>query len=282
MDVSATTVQTTPPAVRPLERVVWHCGFQKTATTTIQSMLAANRAHLAPHCATYPKARWTRDLRQAAIQMWKTDTEESRSAVSAAAKALVEQARNSGAPVALVSDENILAEHLAQNGKDIFGFAKQVLPMLAEATAPQAATFVFYTRPLEPWLRSAYNQIVKARRCQLGWDEWRAAIPFADDFPGACADLAQATGLDIRFLDLAEDDHAGAALLKLCDLPEETLAGIELPERRANESLPSGAVAFLLEMNRSDLKTAGIQQVRRTVMRNRHLFRDGPLDDVEG
>lgn len=265
-----------PGAGEPV--VVWHCGFQKTATTTMQSILAANRTRLSPYCTVLAKGSHTRALRSAAILYWRNGKQKHRERFEEEARFLVTRIRESGADRALVSDENILSEEIFGEHFDVLSFAREVLPILAEAALPMRSVFVIYTRDTERWLRSVHNQLVKARRCTLSWQDWRARVGFADEMEAHCADLKSSTGLDIRFLQLEDElsskSFPGQSLLELCGIEAGVIDELEIVEMVANPSLPVGALEFMLEINRSELANRHLQPVRRTVLRNTNLFRE--------
>jgi len=266
-----------PLQTTQVERIIWHCGFRKTGTTTIQAGLAQNKALLAPFMAVFPRAQSTRGLRKAADRFWAEDSPQSRTRVKKAVRALVRQTAAEGHKQALVSDENTLGEHMRLGDETLFDFAARMLPLIAEVAAPAQSVFVICTRESEAWLRSAYNQRVKMRRCTASWEEWRAAASFADDMAAECERLVARTGLDIRYLSF-EDEVAGGhwpglSLLDLCGVPRQVWEQAEIARPRENTSLPKGALDFMLLMNRSDIDDAALRKVRKAVMNNLEHFK---------
>lgn len=267
--------------VRQVERIVWHCGFRKTGTTTIQSGLDSNRDVLAPYTAVFPRGQSTRALRKAADKFWEGDTPQARRRVEKAVREIVSRTAKKGQKHALVSDENILGEHMCLGSETLFDFAARMLPLVAGAAAPAQSVFVVYTRASEAWLRSAYNQRVKMRRCCASWEEWRQDMGFADRMDEECARLVARTGLDIRYVSFEEEiaggKWPGIQLLDLSGVPRHVWNEAKITRPRENTSLPQGALDFMLLMNRSDLNDSALRKVRKAVMNNlEHFNTRGP------
>ncbi len=238
-------------------------------------MLRVNAGRLGDDIAVYPKRGSTAALRKAAIALWGSDAAEDEAKLADAAAAIARHADARGVNTALVSDENILAKHVYEGERTIFRFAAQVLPIIARAVAPCHSRFVFYTRPMESWLKSAHNQAVKNTRLSVEFDEWRASIPFEPDWDVQLAALREATGLDISFIEMARDMDAGrilgASLLDACGIASSVQRSLTMPVPR-NESMSDGALEFLLKANQSPLKWPALREVRRLVLENPDLF----------
>ena len=262
----------TAPAPAPA-RIVWHFGFQKTGTTSIQSVCWRNFDALNSRTALFPKRQWTEALRTSATAWLNGAGAED--AVEEAAAGLATAVAEAGHGTALVTDENVLGVDIYNAHGDIFDFAARILPVIERAARPHSSEFVFYTREMDSWLKSAHAQSIAWARQRLDYDDWRAGLPFATDWAVHLARLQAAVDSPVSFRDMGADADEfgllGGHLLTRAGIAPDTLASLA-PARGGNERLPAGALQFLLEMNRSKLGDKPLNTVRRQVLRHMQLF----------
>lgn len=256
--------------------VIWHLGFQKTGTTIFQSLMRRNMETLSRHCALFPKRKWTAALQLAGRAWWENPGEETEAALKREARAIRDAIREQGHTAGVVSDENVIGLHFYDERGGMVDMAAHVMPVLEAAIRPARSVFVFYTRDWEKWLASAWNQVVKQLRCQQDFDDWRAGIPFEQDWQAHHARLSGVVRGEVVFRDLgqdaAEDKPMGGYILERAGVPPEALEGLNRPIGR-NESLPPGALRFMLDLNRSKIHDRGLDIVRKMMLRNLDAFR---------
>ncbi|MEM6618225.1 MAG: hypothetical protein AAF631_02865 [Pseudomonadota bacterium] len=256
--------------------LIWHLGWQKTGTTIFQSLIRRNRELLEDHCAIFPKQHWTQRLQNAGLAYWADPSQTTEKALKAKARAIREKTREAGHTYGIVSDENIIGLELYDDRGGMIDMAAAIMPVIERAVAPAKSVFVFYTRDWDRWFRSAHNQVVKQLRCRAGFDDWVASAPFAQDWDAHRARLQDQVSGPVIFRDLGQDaaegKPMGGAILELAGVPPEVFPKLAQPVGK-NESLPPGALAFMLEINRSHIQDHGMEIVRTKVLKHIDAFK---------
>lgn len=232
--------------------MLFHMGFQKTGTTSIQSLLNENAADLSGiDIRAYGKA--TRDLREAGKSWCHSPSAAARQSIVSAVARYRDSLIASGRHACIVSDENILGrgEHGAHGY--VLTWGEAILPIIAEAAKGVRPMFVFYTRSPEAWLRSLYNQLVKRARETATYEEWRRSLPYTVDWQVWHTRLQAATDAKVVFVsmeeELASDGWLGRTLLDKAGIPRETSASLRRPALR-NPSLSERGLAIMRYVNR--------------------------------
>lgn len=253
-------------------RIIWHFGFQKTGTTAAQWLMRANRARLRDRVTLFPRGRLTAALRTTAMTYLRDRTEAAKTAFQTELHKIADAVLGAGVPVAIVSDENVLGLRVQDETGLIFDHAAAILPVVEAADLPARSEFHFTTRDAGAWLRSAHNQEVKQLGCTVAYADWPAAA-LNVDWPALQARLAALIASPVIFRDMADGNQPmGAALLRAAGIDADTIAALDIPDRR-NESLTPAALEFMLEVNRAGLKRRDVGIIRDIVTGNMGVFK---------
>jgi hypothetical protein len=260
-DISQSTESSTAP------RVIWHLGFQKTATTSAQALLQVNADVLAPYVRVLPKSPKTKALRMAAQDYVRTPSPDTNGTLRAEVEALL---CNADRPV-IISDETLSGfDPLPLHG-DAFSALERLVAALAEITPN--AQFVFTTRAAADWTRSVYNQLVRQNRLAMRWEDWSQNVPRDTNWDEGHRRL-RATGADVAFVSIEDEAAAGQrpgqCLLRAAGVPEDLPLHHPKPQ---NTSLPDGALEFMRAINASRLPRDALKVVRRCVVQTQYAFR---------
>ncbi|MEZ5686172.1 MAG: hypothetical protein R3D78_09895 [Paracoccaceae bacterium] len=238
------------PTATGKRRLVVHLGFPKTATTTIQAMLAANAGRFGPGIVVSPKDELTRKLRKNALRYMRSGGKfwfKWRHGV--AMREMVRKIDAMDFETLLISDENMVGIESGKifdppGGVDFTAWVRQ----LDAALSGYDVTYVLYTRDPAPWRVSAYNQAFKMRRVTEPFADW---VVKHDDLGGPARIVEELRGFlgdRLKTLEMADEIGPGKLmgryLLELAGVSEERIAGIVVPPRK-NESLPPAAIEFL-------------------------------------
>ncbi|MEC7669289.1 MAG: hypothetical protein VXZ18_09865 [Pseudomonadota bacterium] len=255
------------------KRVILHCGFRKTGTTTIQEWMRLNAAQLPDGFAVSARDELTQPFRQAVSRhIRKPDLK----SVEREAQALRAAIEGMNAETVLVSDENLFGRFMmADDGRDIFDLAAEILPLLERAFGDAPLEFVFYTREQDRWLRSAWAQDVKRAGVSQPFDQWRSALS-SISWETGLARITAALTAPVHVFRMEDDLSAsdplmGRALFGFAGLSADQIAASERPGRE-NESLSAAALNFLLKVNALGLAQDDRRKVARLVEENRGCF----------
>lgn len=202
-------------------------------------------------------------------------------AFAATVEEIAQQVAESGRSSALVSDENVLGLDVYNDHGHIFDFAAAVLPVVERAAWPCQSEFVFYTRSMDRWLKSAHSQAVGWTRLAVDYETWRAGIPFETDWSVQHSRLQSVTDAPVIFRNMSQDRKEGVMLgtylFDRSGIPHDVLAQL-LPARAKNERMSEAALDFMLDINSSRLNDRALNVVRQYVKRNMHLFQTNTED----
>ena len=269
--------------------IVWHFGFQKTGTTAIQRLLTENREVLSEDMELFVKRGRkdrTRSLRRwgsAVVEpgLWSGPKEFRRLGLKRTVTQIAKDVSAHPKKAGLVSDENVIGHYVWFAGKSVFDNAAQIFPLVAAAAAPARSRFVMYTRDFHDWLASAWAQEVKRRRGTQSFDDWSSALPFEREWrlvEQRLSMMVEESGATVELRDMAEDRQEnlplGGRLLRILGVDDQKIRNLVCPPQ-VNMRLPSGAVEFLLEVNRTTLNSKSRRKVRDLVVRNKHYFTNG-------
>ncbi len=256
-------------------KIIWHMGFQKTGTTSFQSVLRRNEDTLRQHIAIFPKRKWTQDVQNAGLAYWDEPSGANEKALTQAAQDIRKSIRDDEHTCGVVSDENIIGLELYDDKGGMIDMAAAILPILEKACAPATCEFVFYTRDFDGWYKSAYNQVVKQLRCQKDFDQWVEDAPFSTDWDEDHAYLQKTVISPVTFSDMRQDGAdgllIGGHILRMAGISDDVLHNLNKPVGR-NESLSPGALQFMREINRSRIHENGLDIVCRKMLNNPGAF----------
>ena len=256
-----------------------HMGVQKTGSTAVHHLLHRNAERLAGRLVVRTPAPATpaKATARAAIAFSLSPNDTNRSALIDRIKALRDELLATGDAPILVSHEN-LPGAMPGNGGEVKLYPRiaRILGLLSKHLAPLAPRFAFYTRDMEAWKRSVYNQAVKtdgyeksradfeAETADCGtWDEMRDRVE---------AEVGSANAAFFRLEDEPEPMRPGQQLLAYAGLSGDEIAGLDPLTWKSNESLNDGSLEFMRQINRAGLAPQPRLKVMQTVMQNQALF----------
>ncbi|MBR9764925.1 MAG: hypothetical protein GYB53_15710 [Rhodobacteraceae bacterium] len=262
------------PSPAPLPAVILHAGFHKTGTSSVQRMLAAARAPLAP-CLRILLKSDMEALTVATRAHADAPTPESLAEVLDAARARFATLDPADPRPLLLSCEDLSGLIPGRNRRRGYPEAPALLTALAQGLvqawgALPPLTLYFSTRAAEDWIRSCHDHHLRVTRYT------RAFGPYAEgQRPRADLEaLARKIGAalpEARLVTHALEDCAGlphgplTPLLDLADIPEELRQQIPLLPP-ANVGLPALSEQ-LLALNRGPLDREALKAAKKALIR---------------
>lgn len=224
-----------------MKQIIWHIGFRKTGTTSVQYLLAHLPADKVPGLFISSRDRLTRPWRELIIRATRTKTRPDLNKVRAEIAKVAASLRDVPQDTILISDENLFAFALFdRSGGHFFDRAADILPLIEQAFSDFDNIFVAYTRPWESWLKSSYSQEVKRGRTSRSFEAWRKQVPASCNWTDGLGTIRAAIRSPLVLLTHDEDTVAGfplgTRLLELAGVPRPVVAEIG-PVPRLNESL---------------------------------------------
>lgn len=238
-------------------RIIFHAGFHKTGTTSVQTTLRENRPLMKKHVAL--RRRWhMRELMSATrgYSTWRDPL------TLIKVQDRFEQVMDGVADMperTLIMSAEELSGHMPGRG-DLMDYSAAPILLytfwdIAQRRYPEAEILIYLTtRAAEAWLTSAYWEHVQSSDMTLELDAFREKYRRAGDLDAMVADIASRVPCPVHAAAL-EDCRAlphGPAdpLLDLCDLPLSIRAQLVI-HPPANKTLPLGTLRALLKANRS-------------------------------
>lgn len=233
--------------------IVFHLGFRKTGTTTIQAMLADLPDDLVHGRFIAPRSRLTSPWRKAIFAHTRGNRRKGLGPIEAAAIDLRDALAARLEPQVIISDENLVGSSVTvRDGSTIFDWTADILPIIARVFDGWRIDIVLYTRDLEKWLASCYNQEVKRRGQTRRYADWRARIPASVNWEDGLAKVRGATDLPLHVFSMEEEVRGptilGAGLLRVAGVSDADIARIPEPARR-NESLSPRRLELTRRLN---------------------------------
>ncbi|KMK68762.1 hypothetical protein [Puniceibacterium sp. IMCC21224] len=258
-----------------MTRLVIHAGFHKTGTTSVQSMIAANRDTLAPLTRCYLRddfANLTEAARRFSISPDATALEN----VLDAATEFFDNLDPQDPRAILMSSEDLSGHLPGRHGLDRYDAAALILSQVAEAAhtrfgATLDLTFHFSTRSADAWLRSTWWQNLRSTRMTRDLDDYARTIAAAADHSAILQDVASAVAPDAVTCQPLEETGAlpQGPLTPLLDL-----LGIDAATRATLTVLPPNNVQpdigldqVFLALNRSGLRHKQVKEAKRSLRR---------------
>ena len=265
------------PTARPL---VIHMGLQKTATTSLHHFLRLNRDALAGRLdlVTPRKKTIGRALGRTAMAFSLSPDAAHRAAFTDTVLRLRDGLLRGHLPC-LVSHENLAGAMPGNSGVTaLYPRLEAILDLLEAHLHPLRPAYVIYTREMQAWKRSVYNQAVRSDR--YGGEE----VAFLRETAqcGSWADLQHRLDRHlgpgrITFLRLEDETtpaYPGSQLLALAGLsPTEIAALAPLPGQR-NPGLNAGALELVRRINTQNLPRPMRRRFVQLIRANQPLFRD--------
>lgn len=235
----------------PTKRVIFHLGYHKTGSTSIQFWLRDNLPALSQHIALYSVIGDSANALKVPANLLSMGVIGPK-VFSARAREWADMCRDLPQETVIITDESLpgLPLGVRQQGYHetrIYPAAAQVAGLLAEAFREFDPIFVVFEREKQAWLRSIHNEMVKQDRVEedfdeyldlykpdVRWDQLREAMA------QAIAEATDGHGQLIAYSfeeEFAKPAVADMKFFKLLDLPEEVLARCAPTLGVANKSL---------------------------------------------
>lgn len=238
-------------------KIVFHAGFHKTGTSTVQAVLRANRKALMPALAIRLKGQM-QELMSAARGYSTYCTNDALDKVSRRFDTLLAELPDMPRRTLLLSAEE-LSGHMPGRGALADYSAAPVLANLFWSRAQQAypdaqVLFCYATRAPASWLKSGWAEHVKSSTMTLDFAAFCARYPDAPNLQTILDDIRQKVPAPVHSYALEEcsDLPLGPAdpVLDHCDIPDALRAALT-PQPPQNKRLSEDTLAALLEINRT-------------------------------
>ena len=204
-----------------------HIGPHKTGTTTIQHMLAANVARLAPHLAVIPRNDPALD--RLARLCWRLHGQQ---AVAQHRDEIRRHARDLALSVrhhrhTLASHEDLMGALPTRHGSGLYPGGAAKLRLIAQGVADAGARveFVFYRRRYRNWLASLHR--FRSARAKARPEAFRQRFDLPRSWRACIRRLRRSVPVTVlSFHDDQRDGRMGVGLLRHCGCSEQAIAGI--------------------------------------------------------
>ena len=261
-------------------KIIWHLGFHKTGTTSIQAILAENLEVIAKNTAMVIPARnivhpGVRDSKPLADAMRNYAVEPSLSnleTLESVIDEVVSWGDKQGYDQLVFSDEMALGTNIFDANGDVFLHAQRLLRALDDMMATAEQVAVIYSRECAPWLQSAYAQSLKYGRNCLSFNDWCALFPQMSELPNLLADVQTSASFNVKLIrmeeEIEESELLGTSLLQEMGVEPKNIVAVSAKNTR----MSAAALEFLLRLNRSDVVGTRYFKTRSVVLQNSELF----------
>lgn len=257
-------------------RLIIHCGVQKTGSTAFHHFVSRNHAALSDHLdIRTPKAgSLTRNLGRLCALFSLKDRH--RDDLLAVIRQLRDELMQGEKPC-LLSHENIPGAMMGRGGVvSLYPQIGPILSLLDAQFAPLVPEYVFYTRQMDAWKPSVHNQAVKSdkypRTRDAFLDETRDCGTWDDLQARICRTIDPARVHFLALEDEPDPSRPGRQLLQLAGVPDAVLDRLDPVQGRRNESLNSGALEFMRQLNTLDLPRDARRMVAQLIRNSQTLF----------
>ena len=239
------------------KRIIFHAGFHKTGTTSVQATLRENRPLMKQHIAL--RRRWhMKELMSATrgYSSWRDPL------TLIKVQDRFEQVMDGVPPMperTLIMSAEELCGHLPGRG-DLMDYSAAPILLysfweIAQRRFPDAEILIYLTtRGADAWLTSAYWEHVQSSDMTLDLDDFRKKYRGASDLDAMSAEIASRLPCAVHTAALEECralPHGPAdPLLDLCDLPLSLRAQL-VRQPPANKTLEAPVLHELLAANRT-------------------------------
>ena len=232
-----------------MKRVIFHLGFQKTATTSFQALLDANRPRL--DLGIYAYGRDTQPLRALALSIAHNPTPVALRSFSYAMSGCFQEIMKNGHEYTIISDENMVGRTLYNREGNLASWSETILPLIAKALPDDlSAEIIFYTRDHAAWL---HGQCVKRARERRGYVKWIEDCPIDTRWDALHDTMARAASpIPVRFVamedDLRRDGFVGGTVLRTAGVSDQLIADLQIPEPQSR-ALHKASLGLLRGLN---------------------------------
>ncbi|MDO6797981.1 hypothetical protein [Shimia thalassica] len=254
-----------------------HIGAQKTGSTSLHHFLSRNQDALAARLdiRVPVKGSITRELgRTCALYSLKPETyaDDLKDLICTVRDDLTSDDR-----VCIISHENICGAMMGRAGvTDLYPALPKIIALFEQNLAPYSPEYVFYTREMQSWKSSVYNQAVKSDSYAGTREEFLEQTRASKRWTELQHDLEARLGKDrVRFFALEDEqtpDRPGRQLLRFAGLTDADIDTLQPVAGRSNQSLNDGSLEFMRQLNALGLARPARRQVAELVKNNQTLF----------
>ena len=259
------------------KKIIFHIGFRKTGTSSIQNYLAINKELLLPNISVHPRSQVTSSWRSSIFRLMRSKSVASYDEVEQEIiKASARLENNFHTKVMIISDENLIAGlAFKSTGETILDWTENIVPLIEKHFKQFSLEFVVYTRDMPKWLLSCYNQAVKNNLETRSYEDWMKCCPDGFAWQPQLGKINAQTTSPFHIIDMADEVNSdlpfGHSLLRLAGLEDEEIAALEVPAR-VNESVHSNALALMRLINRICISDKYKKRIKRAIEDNQELF----------
>ncbi|MHA6263414.1 hypothetical protein ACXYMO_09440 [Arenibacterium sp. CAU 1754] len=258
-------------------RVIVHCGAQKTGSTSFHHFVQNNGQALRGRVEvlTPVKGSATRELgRVSALYSLEPETHEAK--LIAAIQAVRDQVLDVEC-TCIISHENIAGAMIGRSGvTTLYPALPKIIALLERHLAPIRPDYVIYTRDMQSWKPSVYNQAVKSDNYTRTRAEFLEETRDCGSWEQLRADLTARLGADrVRFFRLEDEPDSqrpGQQLLEFAGISGADIAVMAPLRGRLNQSLNPGALEFMRQMNGLGMARPARRQIAALIKENQQLF----------
>lgn len=262
-------------------RILVHCGFHKTGTTSLQDFLDLNRAELAPYFDYYGKAAilnagsdarlysqrpfpWRLARFRRSFRRFLETLPEDRSVV------ISRETFAGGMP----GHRRFAGGLMTRYAPAAIPLARALVAELRRKYGTQAQiTLLYTTRDREDWIKSVHGHLLRSIRLRRDFPAFRAQFPALPDLAAEAEDIARAlapvtvTHAALEDFRLAPEGPA-RAVLDLMGVPEGARANLR-PAPRANVGQPLDLRETFLQLNRN-IRSKSALRARKNALLHAH------------
>ncbi len=256
-----------------MRRIIFHAGFHKTGTTSLQQTLRANRQALKADMRLVLRPGMTA-LCEAARGFSRSREDIDLGLVKYEAALLAEQLDKETAGTILISSEDLgghmPGRFLLRNYSAAPHLMRALTVAFTAACPGDELTFFFTTRAPAPWLSSCYAQHLKTTRMTMNEDEYVSRLRESADFETVLDQIKDEVGRH-AVIDAALEEYTQSplgpadAVLDLIGLTDRRRAAL-VAGPVANQQPSEPLKHELLALNRSDLDTAALRAAKRALL----------------
>lgn len=255
--------------------IVIHAGFHKTGTTSVQSLIDANRATLQRRIRPFLKADFD-GLTEAARAFSLDPGALTLAEVTHQAEAFFATVDPADTRPVLMSSEDLSGHLPGRHGLTCYDAAALVMSQIADVVRHRFGpdgnlVFFFSTRARDPWLRSTWWQNLRSTRLTEDFDNYAERIAPAADLPAVVAEVRDAVSPYV-VRDMALEDSTTmpegplSPLLDLLPVPPRMRRRLTLLDPE-NVQPALGLEPVFLALNRSGLNDRALALAKKHIRR---------------
>ena len=238
-------------------KIVIHCGFHKTATTTVQKFFDVNRPALSDHADIFLH-REISAIKTKAVQYSLTKDPRFLLGLIAEFETLLSSAISNSTQDVLISSEDLMGQIPGWDHILNYDAANEILPALLEVMRDSQLfdqhIFYFSTRNQADWIESAYWHLVAMDRMTLSFDGYCEKFALENQLNEVYENLkAHLQGAEIYSADVGvlrgAEFGPSTPLLDLLEIPQSKRDKLVLSKNLRERTKMSSYLA-MLEINR--------------------------------